>query len=55
MVNDISQEIYMSTNYSISSFVCTPYIGAFFIHILGNFLALKNLFILENYLDGKFA
>jgi hypothetical protein len=30
--NDISQEIYMSTNHSIFSFVCTPYISAFFIH-----------------------
>ncbi len=30
--DDTSQEIYMSTNHSISSFVCIPYIGAFFIH-----------------------
>jgi len=30
--NDISQKIYMFTNFSISSFVCTLYIGAFFIH-----------------------
>jgi hypothetical protein len=30
--NDTSQEIYMFTNHSISSFVFTPYIGSFFIH-----------------------
>ncbi len=30
--NDTSQEIYMFTNCSIFSFVCTPYISAFFIH-----------------------
>ncbi len=29
--NDTSQEIYMSTNHLISWFVCTSYIGAFFI------------------------
>ncbi len=30
--NDTSQEIYMSTNCSIFSFVCIPPLGALFIH-----------------------
>jgi hypothetical protein len=30
--NDTTQEIYVCTNHSIFSFVCTPYIGTFLFH-----------------------